>query len=81
MKLISILWNPKTDATAVNFTPDYKDLHSVAKIDVLQNAISILQDECMEKIEELRARDKVDKVQDAIMTMQKLTTENIKELR
>lgn len=81
MKVISFTWNPKTDITTVGFTPDYINLNTVAKIDILQDSISILQDECMEKIEELRALDKADKVQDAVMTMQKMTTENIKELR
>lgn len=49
MKALTVYWNPETDQTNVEFTPDYHDLHLVAKIDVLQDVRSIVQEELHQK--------------------------------
>lgn len=54
MKAITVYWNPNTDQTAVEFTPEYHELYPVAKIDVLQDVRSIIQQELEQKIISLR---------------------------
>lgn len=54
MKAITVYWNPDTDQSAVEFTPDYHKLHTVAKIDILQDVRSIIEQELMQKINSLK---------------------------
>jgi hypothetical protein len=52
MKAFTVLWNPDTDHTAVNFTPEYHDLYNMAKLDLLQDAIFILGQEYEQKLKQ-----------------------------
>jgi hypothetical protein len=45
MKAMQIDWNQKTDMTAVLQTPEYHALDDVAKIDIIGDAIFMLNEE------------------------------------
>ena len=55
MKAFTVEWNLKTDQTAVKFSPLYNDLHNTLKLDILKDAILILNTEFEQKLAERKA--------------------------
>jgi hypothetical protein len=50
--MIAIKWNQKTDQTDVTFSPDFNQLHNVAKVDVLGDALFMLNEEYVKALGE-----------------------------
>lgn len=55
MRAFTVGWNQKTDQTAVEFSPLYNDLHNTLKLDILKDAIAILNTEFEQKLAERKA--------------------------
>lgn len=45
MRAFTVRWSDERDVTAVNFTPEFKNAHQVTKLDILEDAIYLLQKE------------------------------------
>lgn len=43
MKALTVSWNETTDQTDVTFTAEFNAQHAVAKIDILTDALAILE--------------------------------------
>lgn len=43
MKAFSVRWSDEKDVTAVNFTAEFEHSHQVTKLDILEDAIYLLQ--------------------------------------
>lgn len=45
MRVFTVKWKPHKDETTVFFSNEYKDFHWIEKLDVLKDAINILDEE------------------------------------
>lgn len=45
MRAFTVKWSDEKDVTAVNFTPEFQNAHQVTKLDILEDAIYLLQKE------------------------------------
>lgn len=62
MRVCSISWSPEKDETKIKFNEDFKYAHIVARLDVLQDSICMLQEEYEKTRQEFRDSPKSDKL-------------------
>jgi hypothetical protein len=54
MRVCSISWSPEKDDTKIKFNEDFEHAHIVARLDILQDSICMLQEEYEKTRQEFR---------------------------